>query len=72
MNTLTWYAKAGVETPVVTCERHRLEEYHRRVAAGFHIAGSNRNTADSCDICQPWKLILKGCHCVRDCCRELT
>jgi len=51
MNTLTWYAKGGVERPVVTCEAHRLEEYHRQVKLGRDIAGSERAVADECDVC---------------------
>jgi hypothetical protein len=52
MNTLTWYAKGGVERPVVTCESHRLEEYHRQVKHGREIAGTERGVADECDVCK--------------------
>lgn len=61
--SLTWYAKAGVETPVVTCEAHRLAEYHRRVAAGFSVAGAIRDAtgvygACECDVCRRDETVL--------------
>jgi hypothetical protein len=52
MNTLTWYGKAGVETPVVTCERHRVAEHERRIEAGFGISSPSRQVEEGCDLCR--------------------